>query len=103
MRRVRESGAAIIAGKGCTEFGIASIVSSLVTAILHNEKRVVPLSVHLDGEYGESGISAGVPCVIGNTGVDKVLDIDLSYDERRAMRKSCSIIRDNLEKVLPEE
>ncbi|WP_455139520.1 L-lactate dehydrogenase [Thermophilibacter sp.] len=102
MRRVRESGAAIISGKGCTEFGIASIVATLVTSILHNEKRVVPLSTHLDGEYGESGISVGVPCVIGDTGVDAVLEIDLSYDERRAMRRSCSIIRENLEKVLPE-
>ena len=102
MRRVRESGAAIISGKGCTEFGIASIVADLVTSILHNERRVVPLSAHLDGEYGESGISAGVPCVIGDTGVDAVLEIDLSYDERRAMRKSCSIIRDYCEKALPD-
>ena len=102
MRRVRESGAAIISGKGCTEFGIASVVSTLVTSILHNEKRVVPLSAHLEGEYGESGISAGVPCVIGSTGVDAVLEIDLSYDERRAMRKSCSIIRDYCEKALPD-
>ena len=89
MRRVRESGAAIVA--------------DLVTSILHNEKRVVPLSAHLDGEYGESGISAGVPCVIGSTGVDSVLEIDLSYDERRAMRKSCSIIRDYCEKVMPAQ
>ena len=58
---------------------------------------------HLDGEYGESGISAGVPCVIGSTGVDSVLEIDLSYDERRAMRKSCSVIRDYCEKALPAE
>lgn len=103
MRRVRESGAAIISGKGCTEFGIASIVADLVTSILHNEKRVVPLSAHLDGEYGESGISAGVPCVIGSTGVDSVLEIDLSYDERRAMRKSCAVIRDYCEKVMPAQ
>lgn len=102
MRRVRESGAAIISGKGCTEFGIASIVATLVTSILHNEKRVVPLSVHLDGEYGESGIAAGVPCVIGDSGVDTVLEIDLSYDERRAMRSSCDIIRKNVATVLPE-
>ena len=101
MRRVRESGAAIISGKGCTEFGIASVVAALVTSILHNERRVVPLSAHLDGEYGESGISAGVPCVIGDTGVDSVLEIDLSYDERRAMRKSCAVIRDYCEKALP--
>lgn len=101
MRRVRESGSTIVSGKGCTEFGIASIVATLVASILHNERRVVPLSAHLDGEYGESGISAGVPCVLSNNGVEAILEIDLSYDERRAMRHSCDVIRENLEKVMP--
>lgn len=100
-RRVRESGSAIVSGKGCTEFGIGSVVASIVTAILHNDRVVMPLSVHLDGEYGESGICAGVPCVLGNQGIEHVLEIDLSYDERRAMRKSCEIIRENVNKVMP--
>lgn len=100
-RRVRESGSAIVSGKGCTEFGIGSVVASIVTAILHNARVVMPLSVHLDGEYGESGICAGVPCVLGNQGIEHVLEIDLSYDERRAMRKSCEIIRENVNKVMP--
>ena len=65
---------------------------------------VLPLSVHLDGEYGESGICTGVPCVLSNEGVESVLEIDLSYDERRAMRRSCEIIRDYVEKGMgPEE
>ena len=102
MRRVRESGSTIVSGKGCTEFGIGSVVATLVTAVLHDEKRVMPLSVHLEGEYGEDGIAAGVPCVIGAEGVESVLDIDLSYEERRAMRSSCGIIRENLEKALEE-
>lgn len=101
MRRVRESGSAIVSGKGCTEFGIGSVVASIVTAILHNDRVVMPLSVHLDGEYGESGICAGVPCVLGNQGIEHVLEIDLSYDERRAMRKSCDIIRENVNKAMP--
>ena len=87
MKRVRESG--------------SSIVASIVLAVLHNEKIVVPLSAHLDGEYGESGICAGVPCVLGAQGIEQVLEIDLSYDERKAMRKSCGIIRENVEKAMP--
>ena len=101
MKRVRESGSSIVLGKGCTEFGIGSIVASIVLAVLHNEKIVVPLSAHLDGEYGESGICAGVPCVLGAQGIEQVLEIDLSYDERKAMRKSCGIIRENVEKAMP--
>ena len=103
MARVRESGSAIVTGKGCTEFGIASVVAGIVAAILHNDHVVLPLSVHLDGEYGESGICAGVPCVLSNEGVQNVLEIDLSYDERRAMRTSCDIIRSYVEKGMGAE
>ncbi len=102
MDRVRKSGGAIVSGKGCTEFGIGAAVASIVAAILHNDHVVMPLSVHLDGEYGESGISVGVPCVLSDQGVENVLEIDLSYDERRAMRDSCAIIRDYVEKSMGE-
>lgn len=102
MRLVKESGSKIVSGKGCTEFGIGSVVSEIVTAILHNEKRVMPLSAHLDGEYGESGISAGTLCVVGASGLESVLDIDLTYDERRAMRHSCDVIRDYVNKAMPD-
>lgn len=101
MRRVRESGSTIVSGKGCTEFGIGQIVAGLVTAILHDERRVIPLSAHLEGEYGESGISAGVPCVLGSGGIQAVLEIGLSFDERQCMRHSCSVIRKSLSTVLP--
>ena len=97
MTKVRESGSAIVSGKGCTEFGIASVVAGIVQSVLHNDHVVIPLSAHLDGE---SGISAGVPCVLSDAGVETVLEIDLSYDERRAMRHSCNVIRDYVEKAM---
>ena len=81
-KQVKEAGSHIVAGKGCTEFGIASIVSQIVMSILHNERAVIPLSAHLEGEYGESGISIGVPCILSDQGVEQVLEIDLSYDEQ---------------------
>lgn len=101
-KQVKEAGSRIVKGKGCTEFGIASIVSQIIMSILHNERAVIPLSAHLEGEYGESGISIGVPCILSDQGVEQVLEIDLTYDERRAMRKSCDIVRENLDKVFPE-
>ena len=76
--------------------------SQIIMSILHNERAVIPLSAHLEGEYGESGISIGVPCILSDQGVEQVLEIDLTYDERRAMRKSCDIVRESLDKVFPE-
>ena len=101
--RVRESGAAIVGGKGCTEFGIGSTVASIIGSILHNDRCVIPLSAHLEGEYGERGISIGVPCLLGVDGIQKVFEYELSYDETRAMRKSCNIVRSYVEQAFGYE
>ena len=101
--RVRESGSSIVNGKGCTEFGIGSTVAMIVGTILHNDLRVLPLSAHLEGEYGERGISIGVPCLLGVNGIEKIFEYELSYDETRAMRKSCSIVRSYVEQVFGSE
>lgn len=103
MRKVRAAGSQIVAGKGCTEFGIGSVVAKIVMAVLHNEKVVMPLSAHLEGEYGEVGISAGVPCIVGSEGIEQVLDLELAYLSRSAMQKSCEIIRESINSVLPAE
>ena len=45
---------------------------------MHDEKRILPVSVLLEGEYGEQGVPAGVPCVIGKNGVEEILEISLT-------------------------
>lgn len=90
---VRSAGADIIAGKGATEFGIGGTVAKIVSAILHNEKRVVPLSVHLDGEYGERNVSVGVPCLLGENGIEQIFELELAAGEQEALHNSCEIIR----------
>ena len=99
QRAVHEAGADIISGKGCTEFGVGSVVTDIIWAVSHDETRILPLSVHLDGEYDEPGISVGTPCVIGGHGVDHVLEVELSSHERELMRNSCAIIRARLDEV----
>jgi len=91
--QVRAAGANIIAGKGATEFGIGGTVAEIVSAILHNEKRVIPLSVHLEGEYGESNVSVGVPCLLGEDGIEEIYELELDEAEQSALHNSCEIIR----------
>lgn len=90
---VRNAGADIIAGKGATEFGIGGTVARIVSAILHNEKRVMPLSVHLDGEYGQHDVSVGVPCLLGENGIEHIYELELTKDELAALNNSCEILR----------
>ncbi len=92
-QQVREAGANIIAGKGATEFGIGATVAEIVSSILHNEKRVIPLSAHLEGEYGESNVSVGVPCLLGEDGIEHIYELELSEHELSALHNSCEIIR----------
>lgn len=89
----------IVEGKGCTEFGIGAVLSNIVRAVIHDEKRILPVSVLLEGEYNETGIPAGVPCVIGKNGVEQILEIQLTEEEQAAFHASCSVIRGFVEKA----
>ncbi|MDO4807284.1 MAG: L-lactate dehydrogenase [Coriobacteriales bacterium] len=91
--QVRNAGANIIKGKGATEFGIGATVAKIVSSILHNEKRVIPLSAHLEGEYGERDVSVGVPCLVGEDGIEHIYELELSDAELGALHNSCEIIR----------
>ncbi len=98
-RQVRGAGADIIAGKGATEYGIGGTIAMIVSSILHNEKRVIPLSAHLDGEYGEHDVSVGVPCLVGEDGVEQIFELELDPSEQEALHHSCQIIRDSLSTI----
>ena len=85
------------AGKQCTEYGIATTAARMVSIILHDEKAIMPASMELCGEYGESGLFAGVPCLIGTNGVEKVIELPLTDEEMREFHACCDGIRKNME------
>lgn len=85
----------IIDGKGMTSFGIATATAAIVRAIFHNANRVMMLSALLEGEYGENDIFASVPCIINNTGIKEIVQVRLTNDETRQLKKSMDIIRHN--------
>ncbi|MFR6112013.1 MAG: hypothetical protein ACLUIQ_12330 [Dialister invisus] len=66
--------------------------TTLVRTILHDEKRILPCSAPLDGEYGESGIFCGVPAVIGANGVEKVMEYNLTEEELARFKACCATI-----------
>lgn len=68
-------------------------VSYLVDSILNDQKRMIPCSVYLEGEYGESDICIGVPCIIGRNGVEEIVDVHLNDDEKELFAKSAVAVR----------
>ncbi len=88
-----------VAGKNCTEYGIASTAARVVNIILHDEKAIMPASMELNGEYGERGLFAGVPCVIGKDGVEEVVELPLTAEERSKFHACCEAIRENMRRA----
>ncbi|MBP7151862.1 MAG: malate dehydrogenase [Paludibacteraceae bacterium] len=65
----------------------------LVEAIIHDEKKVIPCSIYLEGEYGQSDICLGVPVLIGKNGAEQILDYHLNAEEKELFKKSAESVR----------
>jgi len=68
-------------------------VSSMVQAIVNDQKKMFPCSALLDGEYGMKDISIGVPCIIGKNGIEKIVEIDLTDAEKAKFKESEAGVR----------
>lgn len=68
-------------------------VAYLVDSILNDQKRMIPCSVMLEGEYGQSDICLGVPCIIGKNGLEEIVDIKLNDNEKALFAKSADAVR----------
>ena len=68
-------------------------VSEIVRAIAQDSKKMIPCSVMLDGEYGQSDICLGVPCLIGESGIKEIVNIELSDAEKAKIEESAAAVR----------
>lgn len=69
-------------------------VAQMVDAIVLDEKRVLPCTAYLEGEYGIDGLYMGVPVVLGAGGIERIVELDLDEDERAALQASADAVRD---------
>jgi malate dehydrogenase len=66
----------------------------MVDAIMLDEKRVLPCTAYLEGEYGIDGLYMGVPVKLGARGIEEIVELDLSADEKSALRSSSEAVRE---------
>ncbi len=92
-KKVKDAASTIIAAKGATYYAIGVVINQLVDAILRDTKRVYPVSTPLDGQYGYSDVSISLPCVLGKNGVEKILEVPLSEEEKKLLANSISILK----------
>jgi malate dehydrogenase len=94
--RTRKGGAEIVSllKTGSAYYAPSAAAVQMAEAIVLDQKRVLPCSVWLDGEYGQSGLFLGVPCKLGRNGLEQVLEVELTDDERAALGRSADAVRE---------
>ena len=92
-RKTRDAGWEIFTRKGNTQFGIGNALAYIVRSILNDDHKIIAVSAVLEGEYGQSGVCVGVPAIIGEGGIEEVLELQLSSEEQLLFERSCGIIQ----------
>ncbi|AJD91739.1 malate dehydrogenase [Jeotgalibacillus malaysiensis] len=95
IERTRKGGGEIVAllGNGSAYYAPAAALMEMTEAILKDQKRVLPSVAYLEGEYGFDGIYLGVPTVLGGNGIEKIMELDLTDDEKSQLQKSADSVR----------
>jgi L-lactate dehydrogenase len=93
---VRRSAYHIIDYKGATWFAVGQALVRIASAIIRNEKSVLTISTVLQGEYGLEEVCLGVPAIVGQAGVEGVLEAKLSPEEEAALRRSAEVLKEAL-------
>lgn len=96
---VRDAAYQIIEGKGATYYAIGMAVKRIAEAIVRNEHSVLPVSSLISGHYGLEDVCLGLPSVVGQNGVESVLDIPLSPEELSQLQSSAAKLHELIEEV----
>jgi malate dehydrogenase len=99
--RTRNGGAEVVAllKTGSAFYAPAASIVEIVEAILRDRRRILPCAAYLQGEYGVDGLFVGVPVVVGQGGIEKVIEITLLEDEQAAFERSVAAVRELVTKL----
>ncbi|PIU59203.1 malate dehydrogenase [Candidatus Bathyarchaeota archaeon CG07_land_8_20_14_0_80_47_9] len=95
----RTSGSDVIKLKGSTVYAPAAVIAIMADAVLRGRNRVMGVSTYLQGEYGFSDVSIGVPCVLGKNGVERILELKLDLETKKEFEKSAAVVKDAIDKI----
>jgi malate dehydrogenase len=99
--RTRKAGGEVV---GLLGFGSAFVSPAwaaleMAEAIIYDKRKIIPVCAKLEGEYGISGMFVGVPAIVGANGVEQVIELDLTDDERAALDRSVGAVRKTCDEV----
>ena len=96
VQRTRDGGAEIVKylKTGSAYYAPSAAATEMVEAILKDKKKILPCAAYLDGEYGIKGLYVGVPVKLGAKGIEQIIEIKLSADEKAALDKSAAAVKE---------
>ena len=86
--------AEVIKLKGATVHAPGNAISAMIDNVVNDKKQVMPVSAYLDGEYGYSDVSIGVPTVLGKQGIEKIIELELNDSEKEWFEKGVKSVKD---------
>ena len=96
---VRMAAYKIIEAKKATYYGIGMAMARITKAIFGNEYSVLTVSAYLQGEYGESGIYIGIPCVVNRMGIQRIVELPLGGEEKQRLHSSCEMLENTYQEI----
>ncbi|WP_347549327.1 malate dehydrogenase [Pseudalkalibacillus hwajinpoensis] len=95
VERTRKGGGEIVSllGNGSAYYAPAASLVEMAEAILKDQRRVLPTIAYLEGEYGYDGLYLGVPTILGGSGIEDIIELDLTDDEKKELDKSADSVR----------
>jgi malate dehydrogenase len=101
VERTRKGGTEIVnfLKTGSAYYAPSAASIQMAESILKDKKRLLPCSAYLEGEFGLSGMYVGVPIILGAEGVEKVVEIKLSAEEKAALEKSANAVKEQIGKI----
>ena len=91
--------AEVIKLKGATVHAPGNAISAMIDNVVNDKKQVMPVSAYLDGEYGYSDVSIGVPTVLGKQGIEKIIELELNDNEKDWFEKGVKSVKDAISGV----
>jgi malate dehydrogenase len=101
VTRTRNGGAEIVKHlkTGSAYYAPSAGAVQMAEAIVNDQRRILPCAAWLEGEYGMSGLFLGVPCKLGRNGLEKIIEVELTTDERAALEKSAEAVREPMSAI----
>ncbi len=94
IQNTKQVAAKVIELKGATVHAPGNAISAIVESVVRDRKQVIPVATFLEGEYGHSNVTIGVPAIIGKNGVEKIIELELDDSERKTFDAGVKNVRD---------